>query len=132
MPETLEKFRPIGVVTFLVDAPMTAKDTILPKTLSLCTLLEPSAATMPCVSTDVFITDDILDLLSTNGVILELPSTNGDILELPSINGDILELPSINCYILELPSINGENLLQAVQDVKATLEIEREEQMIMS
>ena len=104
---TLEKFRPGGVVTFLVDAPSTAKDISLPQPFSLSTLLEPSAATMPCVSTDVLITFDILDLPSTNGVISELPSTNGE------------------KNILELPSTNGEKIRQAVPDMKVTLETER-------
>ena len=43
----LEKCRPIGVVTFLVDAPLTAKDVSLPITLCLSDLLEQSAAKTP-------------------------------------------------------------------------------------
>ena len=109
--DTLEKDRPLGVVTYLVDAPLPAKDISLPITLCLSFLLEPSSATTPSVSTDDDITGDYLELPSTNGVILEQPSTNGE------------------NNILELPSTNGENILQALHDMKhelkVALEIER-------
>ena len=81
--DSLEKARPPGVVSFLVDAPMTAKDISLPTTLCLSILVEQNATKTPSVSTDSkedSITGDVLDQPSTNGIILELPSTNGDII----------------------------------------------------
>ena len=47
--DSLEKVRPQEVVNFLVDAPMPAKDISIPRTIFLSMLLEPSAATTPCV-----------------------------------------------------------------------------------
>ena len=49
--DSLEKARPPGVVSFLVDAPMTAKDISLPTTLCLSILLEQNATKTPRVST---------------------------------------------------------------------------------
>ena len=56
--ETLEKDCPPGAVTYLVDAPLVAKDISLPKVLCLTLLLESEA-----------------DIIA--GILLEPPSTNG-------------------------------------------------------
>ena len=79
--DSQQKARPPGVVPFLVDAPMPAKDISLPTTLYLSILVEAIAAEAPSVtpeSKEIIITDDFLEQPSTNGIILEQPSTNGD------------------------------------------------------
>ena len=96
--ETLEKVRPAGVVTFLVNVPLAVKDISLPKTICLSILLEPTAVTTPGLSNNDFIIGDILDL----------PSTNGE------------KNP-------EVFSASSTDKLQVLHDMKVTLEIERAE-----
>ena len=99
--DSLEKARPPGVVSFLVDAPMTAKDISLPTTLCLSILVEQNATKTPSVSTE-------------SKIILDQPSTNGEmiILEQPSTNGDTIP---------EVFSASSTDKLQVLHDLKLTI-----------
>ena len=77
---TPQKVRPPGVVSFLVDAPMPAKDTSRPTAICLFLRVGPKSAESPSVSPEpkeFTYTDVFLERPSTNGIIMDQPSING-------------------------------------------------------